>query len=159
MIMRHIGLQINLLIFMMKSTHLYVSKVTSSSTNLVVRPNQSKYGYGSNRLDCWYLLRRLLFSKHYLLITMSGHINDMAAKYVTNSILTHAILQRRHYFHVLSGYPQLIGINVVSGAALLAFVPIRLHGCATILSVESNAYHRGEVRLSLNKNDTKCKLR
>lgn len=69
-----------------------------------------------------------------------------------NSTLTHSVLQRRHHFHAFSRYPQLVGINVVGGAALLAFVSIRLHGCAAILSVQGHAYDRGEVRLS----QTKC---
>lgn len=64
------------------------------------------------------------------------------------SALTHAVLERRHDLHALPGYPQLVGIDVVGGAALLALVTVRLHGRAAILSVKCHTYDRGEVRLS-----------
>lgn len=67
------------------------------------------------------------------------------------STLTHAVLERRHDLHVLPGYPQLVGINIVGGAALLALVTIRLHGRAAILSIKGHTYDRGEVRLSRAK--------
>lgn len=63
------------------------------------------------------------------------------------SALTHPVLQWRHHFHALPGYPQLVGIDVVGGAALLAFVAVCLHGCAAILSVQGHANHRREVCL------------
>lgn len=62
--------------------------------------------------------------------------------------LTHAILERRHDLHVLPGYPQLVGIDVVGGAALLALVTVRLHGRAAILSVKGHTDYRREIRLS-----------
>lgn len=65
--------------------------------------------------------------------------------------LTHAIFERRHNLHALPGYPQLVGINIVGGATLLALVTICLHGRAAILSVKGHTYHRGEVRLSQAK--------
>lgn len=68
--------------------------------------------------------------------------------------LTHAIFEWRHNLHALPGNPQLIGINVVRGAALLALVPVRLHGCAAILSVKSDTNHRRKV--CLGKNTSRC---
>ncbi len=65
--------------------------------------------------------------------------------------LTHAILERRHDLHVLPGYPELVGIDVVGGAALLALITVRLHGRAAILSVKGHTDNRGEVRLSRKK--------
>ena len=71
--------------------------------------------------------------------------------------LTHAVLERRHDLHALPGYPQLVGVDVVGGAALLALVAVRLHGRAAILPVKCHTYDRGEVRLSRDKTkrDTK----
>lgn len=63
------------------------------------------------------------------------------------SALTHPVLQWRHHFHAFPRYPQLVGIDVVGGAALLAFVTVCLHGCAAILSVQGHANHRREVCL------------
>lgn len=69
----------------------------------------------------------------------------------SKSRLTHSVLKWRHHFHAFSGHPQLVGVDVVGGAALLAFVAVRLHGCAAIFSVQGHAYHRGEIRLSQTK--------
>lgn len=68
-----------------------------------------------------------------------------------DSTLTHAILEWRHNLHVFSGYPQLVCINVVGGATLLALVSICLHWCAAIFSVKGYTDHSGEVRLSQAK--------
>lgn len=68
--------------------------------------------------------------------------------------LTHAILEWRHDLHVLSRYPQLVGVNVIGGATLLALVTICLHGCTAIFSVKAHTYHSGEVRLSKTEQDT-----
>lgn len=59
---------------------------------------------------------------------------------------THSIFERWHDFHLFSGNPKLVGVNVVGGATRL-FLSICLHRCTAILPVQRHTDHSGKISL------------
>lgn len=66
---------------------------------------------------------------------------------IYNQIHTHAILEWWDGFHVLPGHAEGIGVYVVGGAALFAFVTIDFHHGASIISLQHHTNGRGEINL------------
>ena len=62
-------------------------------------------------------------------------------------IHTHAILEWWDGLHVLPGHAEGIGVYVVGGPALLAFVTINLHHCTSVISLQHHTDSRGEINL------------
>lgn len=73
---------------------------------------------------------------------------EVKKKYIK---LTHPIFERWHDLHAFSWDPELVGVNVVGGSALLSLLPICLHRCTAIFPVHSHTNHSRKVSLQNHK--------